>query len=264
MNRRRFTFAALSLALLSATACGFLGNNYPPYRYRLTVEVDTPEGVKTGSSVLEVRIMQGYRNMVGAGGATSKARGEAVAVDLGPRGTMFALLTSAVDQDWAGQAMESVTTPVADQEVEGVSAGDAGTKARLDIIFARIMATKGAQLLPRKNPEPGYGQLIPDGRADNYPQMVRFRDIRDPKSVEAVDTDDLAKSFGPGVTLKRITVQITDDPVTVGIRKRLAWLENVGKTRATLIPDPPRILANVKEPGIQLLGPSAFSTELYQ
>ncbi len=51
--------------------------------------------------------------------------------------------------------------------------------------------------------------------------LVRFRNIRDPSSVETVDPDNLAKSFGAGVRLKRITVQITDDPVTSGIDKRL-------------------------------------------
>ena len=53
---------------------------------------------------------------------------------------------------------------------------------------------------------------------------MRFRDIRDLKSVEKVDPDNLAASFGKGVTLKRITVQLTEDPVTTDIGKRLPWL----------------------------------------
>jgi hypothetical protein len=48
--------------------------------------------------------------------------------------------------------------------------------------------------------------------------------LADPKSVEAVAADALEKSFGPGTKLRRITVQITDDAVTSGIGKRLAWL----------------------------------------
>jgi hypothetical protein len=62
------------------------------------------------------------------------------------------------------------------------------------------------------------------GWSTGYPMLVRFKDIRDPKSVEKVDPNDIAKSIGPGVTLRRITLQITDDPVTTGIEKRLGWL----------------------------------------
>jgi hypothetical protein len=50
---------------------------------------------------------------------------------------------------------------------------------------------------------------------------VTFGDIKDPTSVARVDPDDLAASFGAGVKLKAITVEITDDAVTTGIEKRL-------------------------------------------
>ena len=54
--------------------------------------------------------------------------------------------------------------------------------------------------------------------------LVTFGDLDDPTSVAEVDPDDLAASFGEGYALKRITVQITDDPVTTGIEQRLGWL----------------------------------------
>ena len=58
----------------------------------------------------------------------------------------------------------------------------------------------------------------------DWPMLVTFRDVRDPTSVERVDPAALDKSFGPGVRLRRITVAVTDDPVTTGIEKRLGWL----------------------------------------
>ncbi len=69
------------------------------YRYRMTVEIDTPQGVRTGSSVIEVATSQGSgvpnRNL------GYRVRGEAVAVDLPARQTVFALLR--IDQDgWGG------------------------------------------------------------------------------------------------------------------------------------------------------------------
>jgi hypothetical protein len=54
--------------------------------------------------------------------------------------------------------------------------------------------------------------------------LVTFGDEADPTSVAEVDPDDLAATFGEGVRLKRITVELTDDPVTSGIEARLAWM----------------------------------------
>jgi hypothetical protein len=51
---------------------------------------------------------------------------------------------------------------------------------------------------------------------NDFPFLVRFADPRDPKSVVAVDPADLASHFGEGVTLRRVTVTITDDEVTTG------------------------------------------------
>ncbi|HAW37080.1 MAG TPA: hypothetical protein DCX71_13555, partial [Erythrobacter sp.] len=52
ITRRMSGWVMLCLALTVA-GCS-LTDQTPVYRYRLTVEVDTPDGVKTGSSVIEV------------------------------------------------------------------------------------------------------------------------------------------------------------------------------------------------------------------
>jgi hypothetical protein len=54
--------------------------------------------------------------------------------------------------------------------------------------------------------------------------LVRFGDPNDPEAVERVDPNHLAASFGPGVSLKPATVEITGDPLTTGIEKKLPWL----------------------------------------
>ena len=83
-------------------------------------------------------------------------------------------------------------------------------------------------------------KTIANEEIGNYPYFVRFKDIKDPKSVEQVDPDNLAKSFGTGVKLKSLTVQMTDEPVTVGIEKRLGWLGSVGPLiDAGSMPRPP-------------------------
>ena len=62
---------------------------------------------------------------------------------------------------------------------------------------------------------------------DRWPLLVTFTDIDDPASVLKVDPDNLAASFGPGVALKRITLEITDENVTKGkVETVLGWLDD--------------------------------------
>lgn len=81
---------ALCLALL--TACAYKSDTF---RYRLTVEVETPQGLRTGSSVIEVELSQprdSARTLPQARKILREFRGEAVAVDLPGGRTLFALL----------------------------------------------------------------------------------------------------------------------------------------------------------------------------
>ncbi len=198
------------LALLGAvfaSACGLLAEDKTPdYRFRLTVEVETPEGLKTGSSVIEVRQSMGRSTMGGFNEQIFyKIRGEAVAVDLPDGQTLYALLrSSGGDVEWAARVIP-------------ILAPDAGDDNHLD----DVLLLEGKHELPRK--------WSPRGRSDErsaYPMMVTFGDEADPTSVTLVDPDDLAESFGEGVTLKRITAELTDDSVTTGIEERLGWLPN--------------------------------------
>lgn len=217
MKRRTLLCSAICLgAVAILPACNASGHELPTYRYRLTVEVDTPEGLKSGSSVIEVRTeLAGKVKLPDANGLRIEFKGEAVAVDLGPRGVLFALLRSESSVSWAGGVMERVTPPP-----------PAATKVRYAKWHARMLANKGVHALHRISPftlQP-WERPKPDDPPKDYPMLVRFGDITDPKTVERVNPDDLAASFGSGVKLRRITVELTDDPVTTGIEKRLEWL----------------------------------------
>ena len=67
---------------------------YPTYSWnqKLTLVVDTPEGVKTGASVINIWVR--YRPLIlpDAGSVSHGLRGEATVVDLGGGRTLFALL----------------------------------------------------------------------------------------------------------------------------------------------------------------------------
>lgn len=56
--------------------------------------------------------------------------------------------------------------------------------------------------------------------------MVTFGDLKDPKSVQEVDPENLPATFGPGYKIKSYTVEITDEPVTEGrVENLLPWLD---------------------------------------
>jgi hypothetical protein len=178
-----------AVALLSA--CNPFGGN--GYRFRMTVEVETPEGLKTGSSVYEVRAEKDIKLSPDMGNAHTSIRGEAIAVDL-PRGkTLFALLKTVAGDDLPYMSMKTLDPAYNNKSVESAQ---------------RIASGNGI-----RSPA--------DIAEGDYPMLVTFTDIDDPKSVQRVDPANLAASFGPGIRLKRITVEVTDDDVTTGIEKRL-------------------------------------------
>ena len=82
------------LGMLGTAAVSMLGGCSAPssarYRFRMTVEVETPQGLKSGSSVIEVRLARGMA-IGDSSGVSSGVFGEAVVVDL-PDGPLFVLL----------------------------------------------------------------------------------------------------------------------------------------------------------------------------
>jgi len=186
------------LILLAALLLGACGQHLPTYRYRMTVEVDTPEGLRTGSSVIEVRSSEASNYAIPNPRLLSrKISGEAIAVDLPSGQTLFALLSK-----------------------PGLALGAGAANYAFDAVhpsgsnYAQQLAELRRQGAPRI--------LAPK----DYPLMIRFRDINDPKTVEAVMPNALDRPFAKGTTLRRIVVQITNDPVTYSLFNRLSWLKD--------------------------------------
>lgn len=196
----------VSVTVLSVLAIIGLSTCYmplPTYRYRMTVEVDTPEGLKTGSSVIEVQSWDQGHGFPGpeAGGIRTKVRGEAVAVDLPNGQTLFALLRSAKgDVDAASRYAWALLPEPPDKTKPGGR--------------TNINALKAIQ---------GRTALAPK----DYPMLVRFKDINDPKTVELVEPSNLEAHFGEGAKLKSISVEATYETVTSEIAARLRWFDQV-------------------------------------
>lgn len=174
-------------------AAGLWKQEFPSasWRYKITIEIETPEGIKTGSVVRETRASTDVR--VGdVGGGSAGTIGEAVVVDLGKRQYLVGLLPEGDDLSLA------------------MGGPPPGTREGM-AYYSHLKEGKASLMMK--------GVL---------PHFVTFKNPDDPMTVENVDGQDLAKTFGDGVTLKDVTIEITDAPMTWGpLNTYLPWLEGL-------------------------------------
>ncbi len=195
-------FAAASLLL---SACG----STERVRYKMVVEVETPEGLRTGSAVREVSYVHASPLAIFTKDGVW-VEGEAVAVDLPGERTLFAVLQSADGNlDYSARLPEWLMN----WRREG------------DIYTEPIELYPGVPTDTRP-------RLSLDGKR---PLLVSFRDRRDPTSVLRVEPTNIAAQFGDGFRLRSINVSATDDAVTKKIRPLLPW---VASHRGQLVPQP--------------------------
>jgi hypothetical protein len=180
-------------------------------RYRLTLEAMTPDGPKTGSSVIEVS----YGSEFNLNGGRRKGRwhvtGEAVPLDLGQGKYLFATLTdnasgrpnTLTDGSFNG-ATDAHYLPVI---VFGLK-WDWGEETKLppQIAAAEAAGPKDVPLY-------------------NLPTLVTFKDINDPATVELVNPSMINEVFGPGYLLVRATLSVTHDRPNSVIETVLNWPE---------------------------------------
>ena len=191
-------------------------------RSRLTLVVETPEGDRSGSSVSQVTILSPgpCNRAIGFGSLGIEGEeGEAVVIDLGARGILFATLAREKDRRSGGLGMyDAGLAPFPREKFRG----EIGKGLCSEDEYAAYLDE-----VQRRKPR---GDLA----FKHLPILVRFQDTNDPSSVEQVDPFDLAKSFGQDVRLKQAFVEITDDPLTKEIQSRLPWLTTDPRLR--LIP----------------------------
>jgi hypothetical protein len=209
-GRRAFLRAAAGFAVAPTLAGCVYFSSGVTYRYRMTVHVDTAAGPRSGSSVREVTH---YPN----GTYPTRLQGEAVAVDLPGGQTLFAMLGRRRNESAATLAYAAYDPPVL-----------YGPDAWRDQAEFIKRQTRPATL-----------------KAEDLPTFIRYRDPADARTVELVDPFYLSTSFGPGVRLNRVVIQITEDPVTSTIESRLPNFSrsDYGAWLGTLRYNDPRRLA---------------------
>lgn len=200
------------------------GDPFPDYRYKMTIYVETPEGEKAFSSVRQVRQRVTSSILDSSGRTLDKSySGEAVIIDLPSGPTVYALLraaegpTTAGGWPWKALSPHMATVPGRDPRFDdlAVERGDSLNKRALE--QQAMVKVQGPRELPRTVPnrDPYRGPR----EHSTWPMFVIFGDPADPRTVRKVSPESIG--------VERITIEITDEPVTRGIEQRLAWLPNL-------------------------------------
>lgn len=211
---RRAVLGAMLAGCLALSGCDFLGFRNWQWNQRLVLEVDTPQGLVSGGSVVTIKVGSSpkWAPGMGAGGMSGRvAAGEASFVEIAPGKYLFALLDEGTEQ-----IPYYTFFPAGDNDRERQA--------------TELETLRGVRRVPH----------------DRLPMLVTFTDIDDPTTVQRVDPDNLAATFGPGVSIKRITLEITDEKVTKGrLKTVLPWMDgpkidpalNEGRTETLRYPN---------------------------
>ena len=191
--------------------------SWASYRYVLTVEVETPDGLRTGSAVHEMRAKKELLSLRDGATASIEFRGEALRVDLGDGKAVFVLVQPA-------ERTEETLVPIVNAALDpAYTRGGIGNLESIRRI-SRGRASSEASL----------------STANSQLRFVRFLDEKKPETVEAVSPDAFETAFGKGYDLRAIRIETTDRPVTDEIRTQLPWLEQDGEPlKGTLSGIPP-------------------------
>ena len=193
-----------------------------PYtlRYRLTINIETPEGVKSGSAIQEIYYPPADTNNIYNKSNRGIVSGEAVYIDLGKRGIIFAIMPADRDD------------------------------------FLRLI-TDTFPTVPAFSDNSQYPDLLKhyndlrNVKADlqpwQYPILIGFKDINAPKTAECVyqikyldnrfihkvETDRLEEFYGEGVKIKNMTLEMTSDPLEWKLDDKLSWIETMDEKEIT-------------------------------
>lgn len=206
-------------------------------KYRLTINIETPEGVKSGSTVQEIFYPPADNENIYNPYNQGVPRGEAAFIDLGERGTVFAIMQDPANARNRFLGLIRTVFPT------------------VPIVHDQ---SRYQEVLQHYNDLSGVKDEVPP---EHYPMFVYFKNINDPQSIELVyerkqgsrkdmkqvDTDRFEEVFGKGVRIKSMIMEMTDDPLEWKLGSKLPWIENMSEkdvTRALREAKPPIHITN--------------------
>lgn len=176
------------------------------FRYATIVSITTPEGLVMGDAVREITVRHSPSILPEAPPDHADYKGQAVFIDLGQQGNLFALMSD------GRRGPDYAYSVVYDAFKAGSSVSE------IDRLGSKAMKGKQVFLTP-----------------DMYPTFVHFKDLNDPSTIEIVyslepdqrgykEIDNFQKIFGQGVYIHDIKLRITDEPVSWKLGRILEWL----------------------------------------
>jgi len=235
---------AIGAGLYVAMAIAFPTHTH---RYRLTIEIDTPAGVRSGSSVIEVKRKDFRWLPLVQGRYEFHLRGEAVFVDLSANRSVIALLAHGARAENVDQM---ISLPIEayghDKWSEDAWAGRAKMQGAVElkpplvptlVTFANLSDPKTAQVV-----------YATDVRETSDGRTGRRREMR-------VAINRFGELFGPGYRFKRALIETTNAPATPAIGSRLPWWGAPGR---------PAYQAHLAMKGGDATGPSSAAEYLFE
>jgi hypothetical protein len=208
-------------------------NSWPrSLHYRFTVEVENDGKLVSGSAVQEEYctfndgLLKGLGNDFNCG-----VRGEAVVVDLGSKGLLFVLMI---------KDLKRKSAPPYGLFEDAIRSTTFTAK-----VFDKIAALRGPISTPPAT----------------LPQLVRFHDLNNPRDMESVDPVDLSATYGPGVALKAAWLEITSDPISIGIEERMPPWFVEARAKRTHLDGNTEVAHDIWAPLSGTLGTDAFQKD---
>ncbi|WP_152540025.1 hypothetical protein [Afipia sp. P52-10] len=175
----------------------------PDHKYRLTINVETPFGVKSGSGVVSVHLSKDPPLLPHIG--SIGAKGDAIFVNLGEGRNLFMIMA-------AGKKGENVDA--------------------IAYLAEKVLAATGHKV-SFQDVYKFAGRTLPVG-SDHIPTLVSFVDLKDVATARVVRPDDLQSVFGAGYRLSEVTLTVVSvglwpfdwggvlgEPVTRGIENKI-------------------------------------------
>lgn len=195
------------LLLLAAIVIGDqIRINRPDHKFRLTIEIETPNGVKSASGIMSVHPDRGYTK-----GGSTQTKGDAIVVDLGDGKRLVSLMAHVDDR-------------IDLTEINYVAVR-AFTAAKQRAVFKQMDRLTGTV--------PVTGKVMPI--------LVNLSNAADPSTMRIVAPETAEAALGQGFRLKGLSVAIVPngfwpldfggvlgEPVTRGIASKLPWLKDQG------------------------------------
>ena len=176
---------------------GFVALPAPTTAYRLGLDVSTPAGIVSNSSLIEV--VDNRTPFIQIVGGSLKIKGQAIYLDLGDGNVLVGLLTFQKD--------------------------NSGTKTLSDLPRLAGIERNG----PYREGGLPYDQKFSLPQK-NIPILVTFSDSNDPRTMKRVTPDDFTTVFGEGYVFGRAWIQKIKSPHEKGsILQQLPWAESVQK-----------------------------------